>query len=168
MGIEATCPHCEAFGEIGGGHPDVTPTTVRCGACEQTFQYIPTALERVTSEAVAAPETPFYLKPSKGRPGSRKAAEGAAEGQDGDVDRTLWDVARMDRLKGFSTERLLKGLQESRRERNNNRAYIGGLWFTADEMKAELATREHQPSRRERRQQRAQNGINSKGRRLDV
>jgi hypothetical protein len=168
MGIEAICPHCNAHGTIAGGHPDVTPTTVRCGACEQTFTYTPTALERVTSEALAAPETPFYLKPKKGRPGSRKGLQEAPEGpEDLNVQRSLTDeeqaerdVRRVARLKGLTTERLINLLRQTQRGHFKDAGlrrpvHALGTWYSFEELKAELTTREHHPTRRERRQQRA-------------
>lgn len=150
----ATCPFCEARGDVPKSCFGVVPQVVRCGHCKLAFNYVASRWEILTKE-YEGEQGEYYMTPTWTPPRPPRASFTDPEAQ------------RLGWLKTASTKtlvNLLRGKQGFFRRyspfvpNDEQECYWwNGPHYTVGEIKAELATREHVPrSNRKARRERAQ------------
>jgi hypothetical protein len=159
------CPNCEAVGVIEGIAHEVVPEQIQCLACHSIFPFQPNRYDFLRQDY----DGEVAVWPMRVTKRPQRPQEAAADPE----------PARLASLAAVSTKRLLDAFRGSWLSRDNHggegavrdEALIrtpGGS-FTGAEIRAELATREHIPNKREARALRqTQAKKPRKGRRYDL
>ena len=138
------CPSCEARGVIEGIAPEVVPEQIKCGACKHVFAYHPSRYDILRQDYDGELDI-WPMKVTVKAPGSPSEDSEDPE------------AVRLGHLASVATKRLLGAFRDARQGRfagDNDPVRIRGLWhlsFTSDEVRAELAKREHVPNKQEAR-----------------
>lgn len=142
------CPTCGARGEVEGLALEVVPELIRCGFCQQTFEYRANAWDIIRKDYDGELDTAFRLRVHI--PGDAEKARPApkAEGRNPGL------------LTRVPTKMLLHAYRAARRGDSvspmatitwDGSGMIGRMGWSGAEVKTELDTREHRTSKRERR-----------------
>lgn len=161
--MKSRCGNCGVEGTVHGVPPGVVPELIVCGNCGAVSTYRATRYELIGQDYEGDLTTPFYLSPAYRTTSAIRCPKCNKRHHNGkpingeDAYRCLgcgqaWNQTaaapdhRLEWLKKAATRQVLALL-------NTVRAY--GNWpddfysFTVEELKAELATREHVPNKKE-------------------
>lgn len=161
---QLVCPFCETRGVIEGIAPEVVPREIKCGGCLHIFPYRPGRYDVLRQDY----DGELNVWPMKVLQRGTKAP--------GDPSTGLEDpeAARLAALAKVSTKRLLDAYRAARMGDSvpaEISIQIPGFWphfWMGVEVKAELATREHIPNKREARAARQTKARESQKRRYDL
>jgi len=147
------CPSCETRGVIEGIAPEVVPEQIKCGGCQHIFPFHPSRYD-ILRQDYDGEQNVWPMKVTVRDP--RSFVEVSEDPE----------AVRLGHLASVPTKRLLGAFKAHAYSRDNynegavrddSSIRISGLWhlsFTGAEVRAELAKREHIPSKQEARAKR--------------